>query len=356
MLLRTTVLITRLFLPILLPFIALCPFQAFAQYQNQAVILQYHHVSPQTPPITSLSPEAFNLHMNYLDDNGFSVLPLQDVIANLKNAGSLPDKTAVITFDDGYTSVFEVAYPILKARDWPFTVFVTTGLVGSNDRLYSSWEQIREMASAGATIANHTVSHPYLIQHNGASEDEWLQRVESEIMDAEEAIRRETGQQHKLLAYPYGEYNLSIQTLVNTLGFVGIGQHSGPINSNSDFTALSRFPFSGIYSSMNSFPTKVMSLAFDLDSISPTSPITSSPSPAATLDFSPNQAGLTQLACFNNNEMMQVSAVDRGESVYQINTRIENRSRRFRYNCTAPGDNNRYYWYSVPWINPDVSE
>ena len=349
-------LITRLLMPILLCFLASCPYQVIAQHQNQAVILQYHHVSTQTPPITSLSPEAFYTHMDYLDENGFSVLPLQDVIASLRNGDLLPDKTAVITFDDGYTSVFEAAYPALKARGWPFTIFVTTGLVGSNDRLYSSWEQIREMASAGATVANHTVSHPYLIRHNGASEAEWLQSVEAEIMGAEDTIMRETGQQHKLLAYPYGEYNLPIQTLVNTLGFVGIGQHSGPINNNSDFTALSRFPFSGIYASMNSFPNKVMSLAFTLDSISPTSPITSSPSPAATLDFSPNQAGLTQLACFNNNEMMEVSAVDRGESVYQINTRIENRSRRFRYNCTAPGDDNRYYWYSILWINPDVSE
>jgi peptidoglycan/xylan/chitin deacetylase (PgdA/CDA1 family) len=350
------VLITRLILPILLSFMVLCPSQTLAQHQNQAVILQYHHVSTQTPPITSLSPEAFNIHMNYLDDNGFTLLALEDVVESLKNGELLPDKTAVITFDDGYTSVFEVAYPILQARGWPFTVFVTTGLVGSNDRLYSTWEQIREMASGGATIANHTVSHPYLIQHNGASETEWLQGVEAEIMDAEEAIRRETGQQHKLLAYPYGEYNPAIQTLVNTLGFTGIAQHSGPINSNSDFSALSRFPFSGIYASMNSFPTKVMSLAFNLDSVSPTSPITSSPSPAATLDFSVNQTGLTQLACFNNNEMIEVNAVDRREFIYQVNTRIENRSRRFRYNCTAPGGENRYYWYSIPWINPDISE
>lgn len=307
----------RLLLHFLLPpFLLLCSFHTIAQQLNQAVILQYHHVSTQTPPITSLSPDAFKVHMNYLHEQGFTVLPLEEVTNRLNSGDLLPDKTAVITFDDGYTSVYDVAYPILLELGWPFTIFVTTALVESNDRLYSSWDQIREMADSGATIANHTVSHPYLIQQSGLTDAEWLQQVEHEIMEAEQTIERETGQEHKLLAYPYGEYNPAIQSLVKSLGFIGIAQHSGPINSTSDFTALPRFPFSGIYASMNSFPTKVMSLAFNLDAVSPASPITASGSPEATLNFATDQTGLNQLACFNNNEMIEVSAVNQEESVF----------------------------------------
>ncbi len=328
-----------------------------AQPENQAVILQYHHVSTSTPPVTSLSPESFTLHMDYLENSGFTVLPLEEVISKLRNGSTLPDKSAVITFDDGYASVYEVAFPQLQRRGWPFTVFVTSGLVGSNDRLYSTWDQIREMANAGVTIANHTVDHPYLLDRdNNESDTAWLERVRIQILMAEETITQQTGQNHKILAYPYGEYDPAIQSLVKELGFVGIAQHSGPVNASSDFTALPRFPFSGIYASMNSFPTKVLSLAFTLDSFLPPSPVTTSASPQATLDFSENQRGLSQLACFNNNLRIEVNAVNTAQKVYEISTVIENKSRRFRYNCTAPGNDGRYYWYSIPWINPAIRD
>ena len=330
---------------------------AHAQCEKQAVILQYHHVSTQTPPVTSLSEASFRTHMEYLADNGFTMLPLEDVVSTLQDGGSLPNKTAVITFDDGYTSVYDVAFPILETYQWPFTVFVTSGLVGSNDRLYATWDQLREMGDAGATLANHTISHPYLLERNaGESDEQWLAGVRREIVGAEDMIREQTGQNHKLLAYPYGEYNPRIQELVSELGFIGIAQHSGPINGASDFTALPRFPFSGIYASMNTFPTKVQSLAFDRISMTPNSPVTDQSMPSAQLDFADDQEGISQLACYNNNENMEVTAINAASNQYRISTRVNNQSRRFRYNCTAPGKNGRYYWYSVPWINPAVSE
>lgn len=333
---------------------ALC---ANAQVENQAVILQYHHVSTSTPPVTSLSPDAFRTHMRYLADNGFTILPLEQVVSALRNGSPLPDRTAVITFDDGYTSVFDVAHPVLVDYGWPYTVFVTAGLVGSNDRLYATWEQIREMASAGATIANHTISHPYMLDRApGATDQEWLEGVRREIVDAERMISEQTGQNHRLLAYPYGEYNPQIQDLVRELGFTGIAQHSGPINASSDFTALPRFPFSGIYASMNTYPTKVQSLAFTLDAVTPDSPVTDSTMPGARLDFGEDQEGTDQLACFNNDQAIDVSTEDRAEKIFRVSTHVENRSRRFRYNCTAPGENGRYYWYSIPWINPAIAE
>lgn len=347
--------LSRLYTAVL--FLACVSSPLYAQYPDQAVILQYHHVSTSTPPVTSLSEDAFRTHMAYLADNDFTVLPLEDVVRALREGGSLPDKTAVITFDDGYTSVYEVAMPILADYGWPYTVFITSGLVGSNDRLYATWEQLNAMGDAGATLANHTVSHPYLLDREpGMTDRQWLDSVREEIVVAEEQIREHTGQNHKLLAYPYGEYNPAIQALVEELGFIGIAQHSGPINATSDFTALPRFPFSGIYASMNTYPTKVRSLAFDGVAVSPESPVTSNNMPSAELDFGDNQEGISQLACFNNNENMEISELDSAAKTYRISTRVDNRTRRFRYNCTAPGQAGRYYWYSVPWINPAIAE
>ena len=324
---------------------------------SQAVILQYHHVSTSTPPITSISPDDFQRHMDYLAENNFNILPLEDILDSLQNGIPLPDFTAAITFDDGYLSVYTEAFPVLKEKNWPFTIFVTTGLLESNQQLYASWEQIKEMADDGATIANHTVSHPYfLARETGDSEADWLNRIRNEIILAEEKIQEETGQNHRLLAYPYGEYDPNIQALVKELDFIGIAQHSGPINADSDFTALPRFPFSGIYVSMNTFPNKVKSLAFSLDNILPDTPITSERSPSAEIDFSGNNPRAGQLSCFNNNDVIDVEVLNEAEKVFRISTHIENRSRRFRYNCTAPGAAGRYYWYSIPWINPSIPE
>lgn len=353
---RTATLAKARFLGLLAATITLV-FSMPVQAQDQAVILQYHHVSTHTPPVTSLSLEFFTTHMHYLRDNDFNVLPLEQVIDDLRSNRPLPEKTAVITFDDGYTNVYEAAYPLLRELEWPYTIFVTSGLVGSNNRLYATWEQLREMGEDGATLANHTVSHPYLLDREaGESDRQWLEKVRREIVDAEATIARETGQNHKLLAYPYGEYNPAIQELVAKLGFVGIAQHSGPINATSDFTALPRFPFSGIYASMNTFPTKVQSLAFAMDGHLPESPVTSQRSPEATLDFGAGQTGLDQLACFNNSENIPVIREDTALNTFRVTTHVENRSRRFRYNCTAPGRNGRYYWYSIPWVNPAIPE
>jgi biofilm PGA synthesis lipoprotein PgaB len=325
--------------------------------ESQGVILQYHFISTKTPPVTSTSPVDFRRHMDYMADNGFTIMPLEELIERVRSGEAVPDFSAAISFDDGYLSVYTEAFPILKQRNWPFTVFVTTGLLGSNPELYASWDQIREMAAAGATIANHTITHPYFLEQlDDETESQWRERIRDEILMAEEQILQQTGQSHQLLAYPYGEFDPEIQRLVNEMGFVGIAQHSGPFNSSSDYTALPRFPFSGIYVSMNTFPSKVRSLAFTLDGISPLSPLTRESSPSAILDFSNGSRGLSQLACYNNNESIQVEADNAAEAIFRVSTSVENRSRRFRYNCTAPGENGRYYWYSIPWINPAIAE
>ena len=327
-----------------------------AQPAAQAVILQYHHIGSTTPPVTSISVDDFRTHLEYLRRNDFQVKPLETVIDALRENGNLPARTAVITFDDGYASVYEEAFPLLKDYGWPFTIFVTAGLVDSDAGLYSSWDQLREMAAAGATLANHTVSHPYFLERREGQDDAaWLQAIEEEIVDAEAEIQRRTGQSHHLLAYPYGEYNPAIQALVERLGYVGIGQHSGPVNASSDFSALPRFPFSGIYASMNTFPVKVNSLAFDLQLVSPPDPVTATGAPAAVLDFNGDYR-LDALTCYNNDTPIEITAEDTEAKVFRISTAVENHSRRFRYNCTAPGPEGRYYWYSVPWINPAVTE
>lgn len=336
------------------PAIAQAPLQS--DNPPQVVILQYHHISTATPASTSISPADFRLHMQYLQDNDFTVVRLETAVNALRSGEPLPARAAVLTFDDGYTSVYEEAFPLLKEYGWPFTIFVPTGLIGSNQGLYASWDQLREMGAAGATLANHSVSHPYFLARS-ADEDGsgWLARIEQEIRESEATLARETGQNHQLLAYPYGEYDPALQAMVREMGYVGIGQHSGPVGANSDFSALPRFPFSGIYASLTTFAVKVNSLAFNVKQAEPASQVTSSRLPEVLLDFDGSYR-LDALTCFNNDKPMQLTVEDAQQQLYRVVPLQENHSRRFRYNCTAPGPSGRYYWYTVPWVNPALTE
>jgi peptidoglycan/xylan/chitin deacetylase (PgdA/CDA1 family) len=341
----------------LIPLVLLSASSSFAanELPPQAVILQYHHVATSTPRSTSVTPEEFRTHMDYLRDNGFTVLRLEDVLQALRDGSPLPDKTAVLTFDDGYSSVYDAAYPLLKERNWPFTIFVPAGLIGEKAGLYSSWDQLREMGANGATLANHTMEHAYLLDRGPyASEAAWLDAIKTELSEAEARIEAETGQSHHIFAYPYGEYDPALQHLVTELGYTALAQNSGAINANSDFSALPRFPFSGIYASLRSFSDKVKSLAFNVKPEVAT-PITTEQAPEVVLDFAGDYR-FDAMTCFHNNEKMQISAEDTAMQRYRLRSPTKSSTRRFHYNCTAPGPDGRYYWYSVLWINPAIPD
>lgn len=127
---------------------------------DHAVVLVYHHVSEETPPSTSVSPEQFAAHLDFLAREGFNVWPLSRILEHLQNGRKLPARTVALTFDDAYRSVYTHALPMLRSRNFPFTIFVTTDYIDGKSRLYLSWEQLREMTSQGAEIGNHSLSHP----------------------------------------------------------------------------------------------------------------------------------------------------------------------------------------------------
>ena len=110
---------------------------------ESGVIVLYHHVATNTPSSTSISPEDFRAHLEYLRDNQFNVVRLDTLIESLKNQRQLPDRTISITFDDGYISIYEEAFPILQSFGFPFALFVSTDPLNRNQTNYMNWEQVR---------------------------------------------------------------------------------------------------------------------------------------------------------------------------------------------------------------------
>ena len=154
-----------------------------------AVILQYHHVSAETPAVTSISPEKFKAHIDTIITQGYQVMPLTTIVDGLRKGGNLPDKAVAITFDDAYKNIFTHAFPILKKYRLPFTVFVATDYIAEPSTQFLSWDELREMSINGAFIANHTASHSHLLRRQqGETQSQWLNRVEQEILIAEKAL------------------------------------------------------------------------------------------------------------------------------------------------------------------------
>jgi peptidoglycan/xylan/chitin deacetylase (PgdA/CDA1 family) len=86
--------------------------------------------------------------------------------------------------------------------------------------------------------------------------------MRDDILKAQAQIKRNLGATPEFFAYPYGEYNLALASIVTELGLIGFGQQSGAIGYHSNFSALPRFPASGQFSHLDTLSIKLLSLAF----------------------------------------------------------------------------------------------
>lgn len=193
-------------------------------------VLYYHYVG-NNPNIAdlqrdalSISPDKFDEQMKYLKDNGYVTISYDTLYAALKKQTTLPNKAVILTFDDGYIDFYYNAYNILRQYGLSATVFVPTGLIGQP--AYLTWPMIKEMHTSGViNFGAHTVHHYHLVPLSSDA-------ASSELMESKKLLQDELGIPINFMAYPYGETNLTIVSLVQKVGYMGaIGTWSGKIQS-----------------------------------------------------------------------------------------------------------------------------
>ena len=318
-----------------------------------AAILLYHHVSSSTPASTSISPEAFKSHMEYLDAH-HTVVSLQDVVSAIQHNTTLPENAVAITFDDGYANILDNAHPILADLGFPYTVFINPDEIGVGPKQLT-WEQVIAMHNDGVVFANHTLDHLHMLNGEQAmGERAWLEKVWQNVESAEKKIEDKLDISLKYLAYPFGEYNTALANKLKAEGYIGFGQHSGAVGPSSDMQALPRFPAAGPYANLATLKTKLNSLAMPVTQSSHKDPRMTARnlSSSISLTIDSDDVRLTQVNCFFGGDPIETSLEENVLTFTLDETLPIGRS---RVNCTAPSNaqSGRYYWYSTPFFVAD---
>jgi peptidoglycan/xylan/chitin deacetylase (PgdA/CDA1 family) len=223
-------------------FIAIAPF-AYAD-DGGPTILCYHIVESPNDPRMEIGREQFRQQMRYLAVTGYNVIPLKDAWEYATGVRtSLPPRSVVITFDDGWRSTYTEVFPEMKRRHFPFTLFIYPNIVGQTAHALT-WKQIKEMSDWGADIQSHSFSHPFLTKrrHPGLDDKKYAEWLHHELEGSRKALQHETGKVVEFLAYPYGDYDHVLTAVVARSGFLGaLTCEYGRIKRGSDPWRMKRF-------------------------------------------------------------------------------------------------------------------
>lgn len=178
----------------------------------EPVILMYHRIDTSTSKGSKLvvAPKSFARQMRFLSRANYKVISLEALVGHLRSNERLPQKSAVITFDDGYRDNYINAYPILKTYNFPATIFLVTDWVGRSGFL--SRDEIQKMRENRISFGSHTLTHPKLPTLS-------KEKCREEILRSKEILEQKLNHEVKFFAYPYGAVNREVRDIVKEAGY-----------------------------------------------------------------------------------------------------------------------------------------
>jgi peptidoglycan/xylan/chitin deacetylase (PgdA/CDA1 family) len=167
--------------------------------------------------------ETFVQYLDYLREDGWQVIDLAAFLRGLTEPETLPRRAALLTFDDGYRSMLDVALPWLVQFGYPSVLFVPTDYIGGHNHFDShrepeeqicDWDDLRELERRRVSVQSHGISH------RGFSE---LDLAEQEMELNRSKVELEAGLQKavEVFSYPYGDGGTDPQALCDVMLRVG---------------------------------------------------------------------------------------------------------------------------------------
>ena len=320
---------------------------------DSLVVFLYHRFGDKRYPSTNTTSEQWESQLTFLESEGFTVVDLASSLEKLKKGQSQPSRAVAITIDDGFRSFFENGFPLLKARGWPFTLFLATGPVDERNSDMMTWDQIRTLSKHGGRIEAHTISHLHMPGVNGTT-------LQKEIITSQQRITKEVGRKPRLFAYPYGEADLTSLQLAEQLGFeAAFGQHSGSIGKDLDWFYLPRYPINESYGNLDRYRTAAYSVAMPVE-IEPRSPWLGEVSnpPRVYLNFTrkllePSRQA-DAFACYRSDggKLDSLNWAPDGKRLGITLTKTFPKGRT-RVNCTLQAGPGRWHWFGYQWLRSE---
>src|SRR6266853_3915498 len=226
----------------------------------QVLIFCYHRLVDKIRyPGTEITPAAFEAEMKELKDKGITVISMQDLLAWKHGEKNIPPRCAVVTFDDGWKSQYEVAWPIMKKFGYTFTMFIYTegvagGSLGGGQAI--TWEMLADMRDNGIDIEAHSATHQDLreghtimVMEPGAKRTkkkltgaEYEQWVQNEVVASKQLLEQRLGIRINCFAVPFGSYNEHVKEIARNAGYEAMFTVYGqPITYTSPMDALGRY-------------------------------------------------------------------------------------------------------------------
>lgn len=207
--------------PLVVPLEMPNPLGVTADGVRTVPILCYHRVGPGASKM-NVTLARFEAQLDWLAANGWHVVRLSEFAEFMAGRRPLPQRAVVLTFDDGYENFHRHAWPLLRQRGLPATLFVYTDFIGSRDAL--SWAQMEELVRSGLVdVQAHSKSHRNLVER-GADESDaaYRRRLDTELRAPRATIeRRLAALDHSVtqMAYPYGDANEAVLEAMQRHGY-----------------------------------------------------------------------------------------------------------------------------------------
>mgnify|MGYP006286466539 CR=1 FL=1 len=322
---------------------------------EEFVSLVYHRFGDDRYPSTNISMEDFISHLQYLKSNEYNVITLGEAVDMLQSLEGIPDKTVVITIDDGYRSFLENAMPQLRKFDFSATLFISTKYAGNEG--YLTWGEITNLRKEGIEIGNHSHTHEYFV--NEEDPDKLLKNFRNDLIRSQNLFKEHLGFEPDLYSYPFGEFTGTMKEELQRQGFVAsAAQNSGVVSNYSDLYALPRFPMNESYGGKEQFTEKINMKPLPVEVLLPETPlINDTIQPVLKVKLiRPDLIISENISCYVEGSEQCNLQYDDEDQVITVQSAKPVDSRRTLFTITAPSaiQPSRWCWFSYVFIHPAI--
>jgi len=222
-------------------------------------VLGYHDFTTDEPETEMrIRIDKFRKQMELIRQSGISVISLEDFDAWKQGKKAIPEKSILITVDDGWKSFHDLAYPVLKEFDYPYTLFLYKNYVDGGGRALTS-TMIKKMLKDGGTIGSHSVSHPYPVvfkQQQRKGEADYLKFLRKEMGESRKFLNQRFNTPITTYSYPGGYVTNEMLPLVDELGYrYAFTTKPGKTKRSTPNAEIPRFMILGNYDRIFEFAT-----------------------------------------------------------------------------------------------------